>query len=114
MGSFIRIKKIVLTPLFDWKHPDEWSRKLSQNGLFLTIHAVTAQGVVFGQPYSIFAFNDPSYYQPVFLVNPNIVLPDQLRANGLGKISYPIKCKIELSGSVENFEFDVMLVTDEG
>lgn len=114
MGSFIRIKKIVLTPLFDWKHPDEWSRKLSQNGLYITIHAVTAQGVVFRQPYSIFAFNDPSYYQPVFLVNPNIVLPDQLRANGLGKISYPIKCKIELSGSVENFEFDVMLVTDEG
>lgn len=114
MGSFIRIKKIVLTPLFDWKHPDQWSTKLSQNGLYITIHAVTAQGVVFRQPYSIFAFNDPSYYQPVFLVNPNIVLPDQLRANGIGKISYPIKCSIELSGSVEDFEFDIMLVTDEG
>lgn len=114
MGSFIRIKKIVLTPLFEWKHPDEWRRKLSQNGLYITIHAVTAQGLTVSQPYSIFAFNDPSYFQPVFLVNPNIVLPEQLRANGLGKISYPIQCRIELSGSVENFEFDVMLVTDEG
>jgi predicted transcriptional regulator len=27
-SSFIRIKKIVLTPKFDWKHPNEWSTKL--------------------------------------------------------------------------------------
>lgn len=114
MGSFIRIKKIVLTPLFDWKHPDEWSRTLSQNGLYITIHAVTAQGIVYRQPYSIFGFNDPSYFQPVFIVNPNIVLPDQLRTNGISKISYPIKCSIELSGSVDRFDFDVMLITDEG
>jgi len=114
MGSFIRIKKIVLIPLFDWKHPDQWSTKLLQNGLYITIQAVTSQGVVFRQPYSIFGFNDPSYFQPVFIVNPNIVLPDQLRANGIGRISYPINCSIELSGSVDRFEFDVMLVTDEG
>ncbi len=114
MGSFIQIKKIVMTPLFDWKHPDEWSRKLSQNGLYITIQAITAQGVVFRQPYSIFAFNDPSYFQPVFIVNPNIVLPDKLQANGIGRISYPIKCSIELSGSVDKFDFDIMLVTNEG
>jgi hypothetical protein len=114
LGSFVQIKKIVLTPLFDWKHPDEWSKKLFQNGLYFTIQMVTAQGVVFRQPYSIAGFNDPTYYQPVFIINPNIVLPDQLQPNGIGKMNYPIKCTIELSGSVERFDFDVMLVIDEG
>jgi Fic family protein len=33
-GSFIRIRKIVLTPLFEWKHPDEWSARLARNGLY--------------------------------------------------------------------------------
>jgi predicted transcriptional regulator len=114
IGSFLRIKKIVLTPLFEWKHPGEWSNRLSQNGLYITVHAVTSQGIVYRQPYSIFGYNDPSYFQPVFIVNPNIVLPDQLKDNnGIYKMSFPIKCQIELSGGVEIFDFDVMLVTDE-
>jgi len=114
MGSFLRIKKIVLTPLFDWKHPDEWSKKLYQNGLCLTIEAVTAQDIVYRQLYSVASYNDPTYFQPVFIVNPNIVLPDVLKKSGIQKISYPIKCSIELTGSVAQFNFDVMLVTDEG
>jgi Fic family protein len=116
-GAFIRIKKIVLTPKFDWKHPNEWSTKLYQNGLYIIVHAVTGKGVSFSQPYSIAGFNDPNYYQPVFIVNPNIVLLEQFGSignNSLFKIDYPIKCSIELSGSVERFDFDVMLVTDQG
>lgn len=111
LGSFISIKKIVLVPLFDWKHPDEWARKLSQNGLFITIHGTTAQGAKFSRPFSIFGFNDPNYYQPVFIVNPNIVLPDLFK--GSTRIGYPIKYSFELSGSVERFDFDVMLIVDE-
>lgn len=114
LGSFLRIKKIVLTPLFEWTHPDEWATKLSTNGLYLTINAVTSQGIKFRQPYSIFGYNNPSYFQPVLLVEPNIVLPDQLRSNGAFRIDYPIRCTIELSGTVNLFDFDVMLVTDEG
>jgi Fic family protein len=114
LGSFLRIKKIVLTPLFEWTHPDEWRTKLSVNGLYLTIHAVTSKGIVFSQPYSIVHFNNPSYFQPVLLVEPNIVLPDQLRSNGAFRIDYPIRCTMELSGSVDQFDFDVMLITDEG
>lgn len=114
MGSFLRIKKIVLTPLFDWKHPDEWSTQLSKNGLYLIIQAVTSKGVVIRQSYSIAGYNDPSYFQPVFLVEPNIVLPDQLRSGGAFRIDYPIRCQIELAGSVDQFDFDIMLVTDEG
>lgn len=114
VGAFVRIKKIVLTPHFDWKHPDEWSNRLAKNGLYITIHAVTSKGVVFRQPYSIFGYNDPNYFQPVFIVNPNIILPDSLGSNGAFRIDYPLKCRIELSGSVDEFEFDVMLITDEG
>ena len=117
IGAFIRIKKIVLTPKFDWKHPNEWSAKLYQNGLYIIVHAVTSKGVKFSQPYSIAGFNDPNYYQPVFIVNPNIVLLDQIGSIGSNskfKIDYPIKCSIELSGSVERFDFDVMLITDQG
>jgi len=46
-----------------------------------------------------------------------IVILDQLGSIGsknMIKIDYPIKCSIELSGSVERFDFDVMLVTDQG
>ena len=114
LGSFIRIKKIVLTPHFDWKHPDEWSTRLSRNGLVLTVKGVTSKGNVFIQPYSIFSFNDPSYFQPVFIVQPNIVLPDSFRSNGAVKLDYPIQCTLELSGNMESFDFDVMLVVDEG
>ena len=114
LGSFLRIKKSVLTPLFEWTHPDQWATRLSINGLFLTISAVTNKGVVIRQTYSIFTYNNPSYFQPVLLVEPNIVLPDQLRSNGAFRIDYPIRCTIELSGSVNQFDFEVMLVTDEG
>lgn len=113
VGSFIRIKKIILVPLFDWQHPDEWNKRLLRNGLVITINAKTSEGVKYSQPYTILGFNDPSYYQPVFLVNPNIVLPEQFSKN-IGKVNYPILCSVELSGSVDVFEFDVLLIIDEG
>jgi Fic family protein len=112
-GAFVRIKKVILTPKFDWKHPNEWGARLSQNGLYIVVHAVTSKGVVFSQPYSIVGLNDPMYFQPVFIVNPNIVILDRLGRNGGFKVDYPIKCRIELSGSVDTFDFDVMLVTDQ-
>jgi len=114
LGAFFQVKKIVLTPLFEWKHPDEWSRRLSQNGLFITIKAVTAKGLSVSQIYSIATYNDPHYFQPVFIVKPNIVLPDSLMEKGVAKIDFPVRCTIELSGSVENFDFDIMLITDQG
>ena len=36
-GSFIEIKKIILTPLFSWDKPDEWSKKLNTQGLHFKI-----------------------------------------------------------------------------
>jgi Fic family protein len=114
LGAFFQIKKIVLTPLFEWEHPEEWSRRLSQNGLYLSIQAVTAKAIVVMQHYAVSTYNDPHYFQPVFIVTPNIVLPDSLIEKGVSKIDFPVRCSITLSGSIEHFDFDVMLVTDQG
>lgn len=114
LGSFLRVKKIVLTPLFAWKHPDEWRIKLSQNGLCLKLHAVTASKLVLMQEYVLSAFNDPHYFQPVFTLTPNIAIPENLKTAFRATLDYPIRCTLELVGSVNIFDFDVMLVTDEG
>lgn len=62
----------------------------------------------------LYIFLNPSYFQPVFIVPPNIVLPHHMRTDGINKLDYPIRCNMELSGSIDVFDFDVMLVTDEG
>lgn len=113
IGAFIEIKRIVLTPLFVWTHPAEWRTKLSQNGLHIDITITTSEFLSYTRTYSIAGFDDPTYFQPVLIVNPNIELPGNF-PGGIGKINYPIKCQIQLGGSMENFEFDVMLVIDEG
>jgi hypothetical protein len=69
---------------------------------------------VLRQLYSIASFNDLTHFQPVFVVKPNIILPDVLKTSEIQKISYPVRCSIELIGSVDRFDFDAMLVTDEG
>lgn len=112
-GSFTRIRKIVLTPLFEWKHPNEWSTRLAQNGLYFTATIITSEGSKMSQTYSIFGYNDPTYYQPVFIINPSIVLPDQLQSNPIIKLRFPIRGAITLGASLDKFDFDVMLVVDE-
>jgi Fic family protein len=112
-GSFIRIRKIVLTPLFEWKHPDEWSARLARNGLYFTATIITSQQARMEQTYSIFGYNDPNYYQPVFTINPMIVLPDQLQSNPIIKLHYPIRGGISFGSSIDKYDFDVMLVVDK-
>lgn len=114
LGSFVSIKKIILTPLFEWTHPNEWSLKLANSGLRIFIEARTAQGLIFRMQYALSTFNDPHYYQPVFLLPAPIGLPDILKTNGAQRLDYPIQCSIILEGSTPVFDFEVMLITDEG
>ncbi len=44
LGSFIEIKKIILTPLFEWAHPDEWGTRLAQTGLYFQITCSNKNG----------------------------------------------------------------------
>ncbi len=112
-GSFIEIKKIILTPIFSWSHPDEWSTQLMKNGLYIQINCTNGNGVTVKQPYSVSSYNSPYYYQPVFSLNQAIVIPDSLWEKTPYKKDYPIQVTIELLGTTENFDFDVMLVYDE-
>lgn len=114
LGSFLQIKKIVLTPLFEWAHPDEWSRRLLQNGLTLTVRLFTSTSSAHSHEYILSSFINPYTFQPVFVVSPNIHVPDSFRTAHEQRFDYPIKCVIELNGSKEVFDFDVMLVTDQG
>ena len=114
LGSFVRIKRIILTPHFEWSHPDEWAKKLSTNGLYLNLKAVTGSSIVVTKDFSVFAYVTPMNYQPVLNVEPNIVIPELLRTAGVKRVDFPIHCTLTLSGRVKVFDFDLMLVFDEG
>jgi Fic family protein len=109
-ASFIEIKKIILQPLFSWKHPDEWAAKLAQNNFFIKITCSMNSGVMASTQYPILA--SPYHYQPVFEFQPAISIPETIRQRVPFKKEYPIQVLIELLGK-ENIDFDVMLVYDE-
>ncbi|MEO6127721.1 MAG: Fic family protein [Ferruginibacter sp.] len=112
-GSFIEIRKIILTPIFTWSHPDEWSNLLMKNGLYIQVTCTNKNGIIVSQPYSVSSYNSPYYYQPVFSLSQAIVIPDSLWEKTISKKDFPISVTIELLGTTENFDFDVMLVYDE-
>lgn len=111
-NHFVEIKKIILTPKFDWKKPDDWSKKLLTEGLQLIITCHSLNGESRSQPYSINSFNNPMYFEPIFTLNPSINIPVNLW-EGLPNINeYPIKVEFEIKSNLENSEFDVELVYD--
>ncbi|MCW3091400.1 MAG: Fic family protein [Ferruginibacter sp.] len=111
-ASYIEIKKIVLTPLFEWKRPDEWSRIPGKNDLYVQIICSNNSGAVLtSAPYSIMP--DPFQYQPVFLINPPINIPNSIVDKTAFKSDYPIQVTIQLLSSTERIDFDVILIYDE-
>ncbi|MBP7557800.1 MAG: hypothetical protein KA821_16095 [Chitinophagaceae bacterium] len=113
-GSFIEIKKIILTPKFDWVGPDEWAARLIREGLYMRITSTNSKGASVKQPYVLSSFNNPYLFQPVFTLSQPINIPNDLWTNGLYLNEYPLQVKVELLGSVEQFSFDVLVVYDEG
>ena len=112
-SEFIQIKKIILTPLFDWSHPDEWGGRLARTGLYLQITCSNNKGtMVKSSPYPISA--GPHHYQPVFILSQPIDIPGNFWDDTPYKSEYPIQVTIELLSSTPDFDFDVMLVYDEG
>jgi Fic family protein len=113
-ASFIEIKKIILTPLFTWLNPDEWSMKLINQGLNFEITGYINRGGMFTSPlYVLSAYNSPHYFQPVFTLSNPINIPLSIKDKAPNLNEYPIKIKVELLGSVPIFEFDVMFIYDE-
>ena len=74
----------------------------------------TNKGTIFKQPYTLSAFNNPYLFQPVFTLTQPINIPRDFQSDGFYEIHYPIKAKVELLGSAEQFSFDVLVVYDEG
>jgi Fic family protein len=114
-GSSRTIKKIVLTPLFEWTQPDEWFKKLSDQGLFLFIQCTNRKGEISRNQYLLAPYTTPYHFQPVFTLFAPIVLPNTIINGTVYQYDYPIQVEIELQGSVapEYYSFDVLVVYDE-
>lgn len=110
--SFLEIKKIILTPKFKWSKPDDWCRVLINQGLLIQVTCFNSKEVMRQQSYSVNAFNNPSYFEPVFTLNSSIHIPVSLWEGVPNDNEFPIKVVVELLGTVDTFEFDVMLVYD--
>lgn len=114
-GSSRVIKKIILTPLFKWVQPDEWTEKLYSQGLYIFINCINRKGESNSMQFSLSAFNSPYLFQPVFTLNNPIVIPDTVMDRSVYQYEYPLDITVSLNGSVapEDFLFDVLLVYDE-
>lgn len=109
--SFVSIKRIVLTPLFEWSTPDDWSTKLATSGLSLHITLNKSNGASSSQQYLIYAYDSPHHYRPVFTLRTPIRIPNDFFERST-IVEHPIHVKIELIGAGENFAFDVLCVYD--
>jgi Fic family protein len=112
--SFIHIRKIILSPTFDWVKPDEWSAKLIQEGLYIQVTITTNKGNTLKQSYTLSGFNAPHLFQPVFTLSQPILIPNSLIPDELYAVDYPLTVVAELLGSAERCSFDVLVVYDEG
>jgi hypothetical protein len=112
--SFIHIRKIILSPRFDWVKPEEWSAKLIQEGLYMQVTITTNKGNTFKQSYTLSGFNNPYLFQPVFTLSQPILIPIALIPDEMHSVDYPLTVVAELLGSAEQCSFDVLVVYDEG
>jgi hypothetical protein len=110
--AFIEIKKIILTPKFEWKIPDEWAKYLSLQNPIMTIEAKTLSGSSYSQSFAVQAFNSPFYFQPVFEIHSGLQIPGSLISEILKENEYPVDVKIKLSWEGNDFSFDMQLVYD--
>lgn len=110
--SFLEIKKIILKPKFQWTKPDDWSIVLLTQNLQLMVTCYNSKAGMRQQPYSIIAFNNPYYFEPVFTLSSPIHIPANIWEGAPNDNEFPIKVVLELSGATPIFQFDVMLVYD--
>lgn len=79
----------------------------------IEITCINSNGSKASQLYSVSSYNRPDYYQPVFSLSQFIKIPDSLWEKVPYKKDFPIQVKIELTGALDTFDFDVMLIYDE-
>ncbi len=111
-GSFIEITRIILTPLFEWKHPGEWGAVLAKNGLYIKIKCISAVETTVEAPL-ISLIAEPYQYHPVFELKQAINIPTGIWDGNPYKKEFPMEATITLEGSTFNFDFDAMIIYDE-
>lgn len=112
-SNYVEIKKIILTPLFQWTRPDEWSVKMTNQGVGFKVTGYTAKGSSFSCSYWLTGFNNPYLFQPVFDLSAPVHIPLSIRDKPLQLSEYPVRISVELISAVENVDFDVIFVYDE-
>ena len=110
--AFIELRKIVLTPLFSYKEADDWSVKLTRNGLGFKVTISNKSGKTVSQIFSILAYNSPYHRQPVFTITRPIYIPGSFWDTAIGKDEYPLYAEIELTGSSDQIDFDATFIYD--
>ena len=114
-GSSRTIKKIILTPKFEWVQPDDWAKRLIDQGLYLFIRCTTLKGQENFVQFLLSGYNTPYLFQPVFTLKRPIEIPETIMGKVVYQYEYPLTIDIELKGIVphELFLFDVLVVYDE-
>ena len=113
-SSFVEIKEILLTPLFDWGNPNEWSNKRTNQGLYFNITVHDNKGGMFiTRPYYLDDLISLNHRNPKTILNKTIAIPLGIKDKVPSINEYPIKIVMELFASVSTFEFDVLFVYDQ-
>lgn len=110
--AYIELKKIILAPTFQWTWPDDWSKKLIEQGLYLQVTCYSNRGATVSQSYSIVDYNHPTYFQPVFTLNNPVNISSDFWNKTLTTNDYPIRVAIELKASSLKIDFDIKVVYD--
>lgn len=109
----ITIKKVILTPLFTWNHPDEWAKKLINNGIVFEITCTGNIGGTLMQQFAVSSLNNGHQAFPAFELKQPMAIPDAMWERIPFKKEYPLQLSIKLTASVEAIDFNVMLIYDE-
>lgn len=112
-NSYLEIYKIILTPLFNWDRPEEWSKRLLNQGLCFVLKVYTSSGGTYQDSYPIGSFVSPMHYEPIFNLTDALNIPLSVTMRPLRLNEYPIKVEVELTGSMEKLDFDVLFVYNE-
>lgn len=111
INSFVEIKKIMLTPLFNWTLPLEWQNKLVNKKNNLTVTIKSNQNHVYSTQ-DFLVFSKEATLHPNFTLKTPIHIPSIL-SKKFKSYDYPLQVEIELTNNGQSFEFDFMFIYDE-
>ncbi len=112
--SFLDIKKVILRPKFEWKHPDDWGTVLSRNGITIMVTCINAGALTTVQKPIIYLMPGPYQDKPVFEFDRDYNIPVDVWEGFPIKKEYPMQVMIDIKSQVDQIDFDIMIIYDEG